>query len=46
MLLAPGLSHTYTVRFVPEKRRDYEYRLRFATDVGEFVVPIIGEKHL
>ncbi|XP_078052178.1 hydrocephalus-inducing protein homolog [Augochlora pura] len=41
-MIAPGLSNTYNVRFTPEKKMDYEYRLKFATNVGEIIVPVIG----
>ncbi|XP_076237948.1 hydrocephalus-inducing protein-like [Calliopsis andreniformis] len=42
MMLAPGLSNTYNVKFVPEEKKDYEYRLKFATNSGELVVPVIA----
>ncbi|XP_076659704.1 hydrocephalus-inducing protein homolog [Halictus rubicundus] len=41
-MIAPGLSNSYTLKFIPENKIDYQYRLRFATNVGEIVVPIIA----
>ncbi|XP_076283503.1 hydrocephalus-inducing protein homolog [Lasioglossum baleicum] len=42
MMVAPGLSNTYNLKFIPENKMDYQYRLTFATNVGEIVVPIIA----
>ncbi|XP_043251739.1 hydrocephalus-inducing protein homolog [Colletes gigas] len=44
MMIAPGLSNSYNVRFIPEELTDYEYRLKFVTNTGEIIVPVIGEK--
>ncbi|CAL7939799.1 unnamed protein product [Xylocopa violacea] len=41
-MLAPGLSASYRVKFVPEMNRDYHYQLKFATDSGELAVPVIA----
>ncbi|KAK1122967.1 hypothetical protein K0M31_008605 [Melipona bicolor] len=43
-MLAPGLSNSYKVKFVPERNQDYHYQLKLATDGGDFIVPVIGEK--
>ena len=42
-MLAPGLSNSYKVKFVPERNQDYHYQLKFASDGGDFVVPVVGE---
>ncbi|CAK9811305.1 Hydrocephalus-inducing protein [Anthophora quadrimaculata] len=42
MMVAPGLSNSYKVKFMPEVNTDYHYELKFATDSGEFSVPVIG----
>lgn len=41
-MLAPGLSTFYRVRFMPEKSQDYHYEMKFATDAGDLIVPVIG----
>lgn len=43
-MLAPGLSITYRVKFMPERREDYYYQLKFATDTGDMIIPVIGER--
>ena len=45
-MLAPGLSVTYRVKFMPEKKEDYHYQLKFATDVGDVIVPVVGEIYI
>ncbi|XP_026670103.1 hydrocephalus-inducing protein homolog [Ceratina calcarata] len=42
MMVAPGLSVMYRVKFTPEMTRDYHYELKFTTDSGEFTVPVIA----
>ncbi|KAK9306551.1 hypothetical protein QLX08_002752 [Tetragonisca angustula] len=41
-MLAPGLSNSYKVKFVPERNQDYHYQLKFASDGGDFVVPVVA----
>lgn len=42
-MIAPGLSVTYKVKFMPERKEDYQYQLKFATDIGDIIIPVIGE---
>ncbi|XP_043789801.1 hydrocephalus-inducing protein homolog [Apis laboriosa] len=41
-MLAPGLSVTYRVKFMPERKEDYQYQLKFATDIGDVIIPVIA----
>nr|XP_034173204.1 hydrocephalus-inducing protein homolog isoform X3 [Osmia lignaria] len=42
MMIAPGLANCYNVKFTPEKKRDYQYLLKFTTDSGQMIVPVIA----
>ncbi|XP_017761797.1 PREDICTED: hydrocephalus-inducing protein homolog [Eufriesea mexicana] len=41
-MLAPGLSNSYRVRFMPQRREDCHYEMKFATDAGDLIVPVIA----
>ncbi|XP_031371217.1 hydrocephalus-inducing protein homolog [Apis dorsata] len=41
-MIAPGLSVTYKVKFMPERKEDYQYQLKFATDIGDIIIPVIA----
>lgn len=43
MMIAPGLANSYSVKFIPERKRDYQYLLKFTTDSGQMIVPVIGK---
>lgn len=45
-MLAPGLSVTYRVKFMPERKEDYHYQLKFATDIGDVIIPVVGEIYI
>ncbi|XP_049866429.1 hydrocephalus-inducing protein homolog [Pectinophora gossypiella] len=40
--LAPGISVTFAVTFVPTQFEDYVHRVSFYTDVDQYVVPLIA----
>lgn len=42
-MLAPGISNSYRVKFMPDRNQDYHYQLKFATDSGDLIVPVVGE---
>ncbi|XP_018351386.1 PREDICTED: hydrocephalus-inducing protein-like [Trachymyrmex septentrionalis] len=41
-MIAPGLVQIYNVRFSPSEKRDYEYRIKFISDIEVFMIPVIA----
>ncbi|KAG5334606.1 HYDIN protein, partial [Acromyrmex charruanus] len=41
-MIAPGLVQIYNVRFSPSEKRDYEYYIKFISDIEVFMVPVIA----
>ncbi|XP_048264437.1 hydrocephalus-inducing protein homolog [Bombus terrestris] len=41
-MLAPGISNSYRVKFMPDRNQDYHYQLKFATDSGDLIVPVVA----
>lgn len=40
--LAPGISVTFAVTFMPVQYEDYTHKVSFYTDVDQYVLPLIG----